>query len=102
MPEPASGALARILTVIRDGNADEAILPDLDIIEDALVTDLDGLTGPTRGFQPLRGMPGHPVAYVLVCPNGSCSRRVVRTSPSGERVSCGITGRPLDLVKLPT
>jgi hypothetical protein len=102
LPESASDALARILTIIRDGNAGEAITADLDLIEAALVSELDGLTEVTRGFQALRGMQGHPVAYVAVCPNGACSRRVVRTSATGEPVLCGITDRPLELIKLPT
>jgi hypothetical protein len=105
LPEAASSALARILTLVRDGKApeaDDALVRDLDIIEAVLVTRLDGFTVATRGFRPLTGMAGHPVAYVAGCPAGACSRRVIRTTTDGEPLTCGITEQPLEFTRLPT
>lgn len=102
LPPVAADALARILALVRAGTTGEALVPDLDLIDAALAGDLDGLTTPTRGFQPLVGMGGHPDAYVAVCPNRTCSRRVVRTSAAGVPVMCEITEQPLELIQLPT
>ncbi len=103
LPEPASDALARILASVRDRSSGENLLADLDVIEAAVVADLDGLTVPTRNYRSVRvGGGGHPVAYVAVCPNGACSRRVVRTSANGGTILCGITDQPLEVVRLTT
>jgi hypothetical protein len=102
LPEVAASALSRILARIRNGDVGYALLADLDLIDAALAAEVDGLTRPTRGYRPLAGMGGHPVAHVAVCPNGACSRRVVVTSDAGEPVECAILDLPLELIRLPT
>jgi hypothetical protein len=102
LPPVAADALARILALVRAGTPGEALVPDLDLIDAALAGDVKGLTAPTRVFHPVAGMGGHPEAYVAVCPNRICSRRVVRTSAAGLPDMCEITGQPLELIQLPT
>jgi hypothetical protein len=97
----AASALKSVLRRIRHNKVGDELIPDLDVIEAAIVSrGSDGLTVPTRdtsskGFRPLPGISAHPSVCEWTCPTGVCARRAIGTSPSDEPEPCAITEEPL-------
>jgi len=95
----ATGVLARIVTLLNDPDA-AAPADELDHLDDLLArAGLDGLGRTSRGYQPLPGLPGHPVVEFYACPLDRCSRIA---SAADAAPLCGVAGRPLRPVRLPT
>jgi hypothetical protein len=95
----ATGVLARIVTALNDPGA-AAPAAELDHLDDLLArAGLDGLDLTSRAYQPLPGLPGHPVVEVYACALDRCSRIASAADPAP---LCGVAGQPLRLVRLPT
>ena len=95
----ATGVLARIVALLNDPGA-AAPAGELDHLDDLLArAGLDGVERTSRGYRPLPGLPGHPVVEVLACPLDRCSRIASVADPAPR---CGVAGRPLRPIRLPT
>jgi hypothetical protein len=95
----AADILARIVTALNDPDA-AAPTGELEHLDDLLArVGLDGVERTSRGYRPLPGLPGHPVVEVFACPLDRCSRVA---SAAGPAPLCGVAGRQLRPVRLPT
>ncbi|MFC0041820.1 hypothetical protein [Actinomadura rayongensis] len=96
-----SDALDRIRAAVASGSFDRAALEaDLDALEAAADTVLDGLGGTHRALPRIDIAPSTGLD-VWMCPGRICSRVETRPAPSGPH-ECSFRERALDLVRLPT
>jgi hypothetical protein len=89
--------LTRIRAAVTAGTAGDALVEDLDALDDAVAAvDLDGLTTPVRVFPRVPGQgDGHPVLYA--CPHRVCNRiePPALNEPSPDAQRCTMSGAPL-------
>jgi hypothetical protein len=96
----AGAALERLAAAVRSGATGAPVTAELDALDDAFARNgIDGLTRGDRGYEAVRGAPGHPVVTVWACPAPRPCTRLEPREPDGPAGTplCSLTGDPLTL-----